>query len=168
MAKFDDVDGRIVAALERDSRLSIRALAEQVNISRANAYKRLQQLAESGTITGFTITVEPTRIGLSTSAYVALSIRQNSWRTIREHLRRIPEVWHMALLAAEFDVLLLVRAADNDALRTLVLERLQEIPGVLSTRTWLIFDDAANTESQEFTGLREATAPRWTGGPPDP
>lgn len=144
MATFDDVDRRIVAALEHDSRMSVRALAEKVNISRANAYKRVQRLTESETITGFTVTVDPRRIGMGTSAYVALSIRQNTWRDIRAHLRRIPEVWHMALVAADFDVLLLVRAADNDALRSLVLERLQEIPGVLSSRTWLIFEDRAN------------------------
>jgi len=42
-------------------------------------------------------------------------------------------------------VILLVRAADNDALRRVVLERLQAIPGVLSTRTSLIFEDIDNT-----------------------
>lgn len=81
---------------------------------------------------------------MGTSACVALSIRQNTRRDIRAHLRRIPEFWHMALVAADFDVLLLVRAADNDALRALVLERLQKIPGVPSSRTWLIFEDRAN------------------------
>ena len=48
MATFDDVDRRIVAALEHDSRLSVRALAEKVNISRANAYARLARLAVTG------------------------------------------------------------------------------------------------------------------------
>lgn len=146
MATLDVVDHRIIAALERDSRLSVRALAEEVNISRANAYKRLQRLTESRTITGFTIGLDPACIGLGTSAYIALSIQQNSWRDIRDHLRRIPEVWHVALVGAEFDVLLLVRAADNDAMRSLVFNRLQEIPGVLSTRTWLIFDDDTNRQ----------------------
>jgi len=149
MATLDDVDRRIVAALERDSRLSIRALANEVNISRANAYNRLQRLTESATITGFTISVDPTHMGLSTSAFVTMSIRQNSWRDIREQLRHIPEIWYMALVGADFDVVLIVRAADNDALRALVLERLQEIPGVISTRTSLIFDDIVNRTGKD-------------------
>jgi len=50
----------------------------------------------------------------------------------------------MALTGGEFDVMLLVRAADNNALRQVVLEQLQALPGVLSTRTILIFEDTAN------------------------
>jgi len=39
-------------------------------------------------------------------------------------------------------VLVLVRAPTNAALRHVVLERLQSLDGVLSTKTWLIFDEA--------------------------
>jgi DNA-binding Lrp family transcriptional regulator len=140
----DEVDRRIVAALRADGRLSVRALAERVNISRAAAHARLQRLTAAGVITGFTATVDPVRVGLGTSAYVTMSVRQHVWRDLRERLRAIPEVAHMALVGGEFDVILLVRAADNDALRRVVLERLQAIPGVLSTRTSLIFEDIAN------------------------
>ncbi len=140
----DDVDRRIVAALQADGRLSVRALAERVNLSRAAAYSRLERLTSSGVITGFTATVDPARLGLDTSAYITMSVRQHAWRDLRERLRAIPEVRHMALVGGEFDVILLVRAADNDALRRVVLERLQAIPGVLSTRTWLVFEDTEN------------------------
>ena len=47
----------------------------------------------------------------------------------------------MALTGGEFDVILLVRTTDNDALRHVVLERLQAIPAVLATRTSLVFED---------------------------
>lgn len=140
----DEIDRRIIAALQADGRLSGRALAERTNISRANAYTRLDRLVERGVITGFTIEVDPAKIGLTTSAYVTLSVRQSSWRDLQQRLRVIPEVRHMALTGGEFDVILLIRAADNDALRRVVLEDLQSIPGVLATRTFLIFDDMAN------------------------
>jgi len=142
---LDDVDRRIIAALRADGRLPVRALAERVNISRAAAYTRLERLTSTGVITGFTATVDPVRVGLGTSAYVTMSVRQHVWRDLRERLRAMPEVRHMALVGGEFDVILLVRAADNDALRRVVLERLQAIPGVLSTRTSLIFEDIDNT-----------------------
>ncbi|GAA3794483.1 MULTISPECIES: Lrp/AsnC family transcriptional regulator [Amycolatopsis] len=144
MDTLDDVDRRIVAELRADGRLSVRALAERVRISRANAYARLERLTTRGVITGFTATVDPVKIGLTTSAYVSLTVRQNGWRDLKERLRTIPEVRHMALTGGEFDVMLLVRAADNDALRRVVLEQLQAIPEVLGTRTFLIFEDSAN------------------------
>ncbi len=138
---LDEIDRQIVEALGRDGRLSIRALAEQVHISRANAYARVERLTSTDTITGFTVTVDPLKLGLATSAYVTLSLRQSSWRTLREQLQAIPEIKHMALVGGDFDAILLVRAADNEGLRRVVLEKLQAIPEVLATRTALIFED---------------------------
>src|SRR5882757_6535315 len=139
---LDEIDRHIVDTLRLDGRLSVRALAERVRISRANAYARLDRLTRSGVITGFTALVDPVRVGLSTS--VTLSVRQNSWRDLKARLGEIPEVRHMALVGGEFDVILLVRAADNAALRRVVLDQLQAVPGVLATRTFLIFEDADN------------------------
>lgn len=138
---LDEIDRQIIVALGRDGRLSIRALADEVHISRANAYARVERLTNTGVITGFTVTVDPLRLGLATSAYVTLSLRQSSWRTLRKQLQAIPEIKHMALVGGDFDAILLVRAADNEGLRRLVLEKLQAIPEVLATRTALIFED---------------------------
>jgi DNA-binding Lrp family transcriptional regulator len=138
---LDELDRQIVEALTQDGRLSIRALADQVHISRANAYARVERLTATGVITGFTTTVDPLKLGLATSAYVTLSLRQSSWRALREQLQTIPEIKHMALVGGDFDAILLVRAADNEGLRRVVLEKLQAIPEVLGTRTALIFED---------------------------
>ena len=138
---LDEVDRQIIEALGRDGRLSIRALADQVHISRANAYARVERLTTTGVITGFTVTVDPLKLGLATSAYVTLSLRQSSWRSLREQLQAIPEIKHMALVGGDFDAILLVRATDNEGLRRVVLEKLQAIPEVLATRTALIFED---------------------------
>ena len=35
----------------------------------------------------------------------------------------------------------LVRAPDNAALRDVVLEQIQGVPGIKATRTWLVFDE---------------------------
>lgn len=139
---LDDIDRRMVAAPVDDGRLSMRALAEQVHISRAGAYSRLDRLTQTGVVTGFTATVDPARAGLQTAAYVALTIAQDAWREISTHLSAVRYVEHIALLAAEFDVLVLVRCPDNTTLRGVVLEEIQAIEGVRSTRTWLVFADA--------------------------
>ncbi|HEX5542707.1 MAG TPA: Lrp/AsnC family transcriptional regulator [Micromonospora sp.] len=138
---IDEVDRRILHALVRDGRLSIRALAERVHVSRTNAYARLERLLRDGVITGFRAQVAPARAGLGTSAYIALKIEQNTWREVSAALARLPYIEHAALLGGDHDVLALVRTPDNAALRDVVLGRVQSIPGVLSTRTWLIFEE---------------------------
>ncbi|MFC4950508.1 Lrp/AsnC family transcriptional regulator [Pseudonocardia sp. GCM10023141] len=141
---LDDIDRRILEELRADGRMSVRLLAERVRVSRANAYARLERLTAGGVITGYTVLTDPAKTGLATSAYVTLSMRQSAWRDVRERLRSIPQVRHMALVGGDFDVILLVRAADNAELRRLVLDELQAVPGVLATRTILIFEDLEN------------------------
>lgn len=137
----DDTDRALIRALRADGRLSVRALAEQVHISRANAYARLERLIEAGVITGFTAEVAPEHLGLGTSAYVSVSIEQNTWKPVAAALRRVPAVERVALVGAEFDALVTVRCRDNHELRDTVLEQIQAIPGVKATRTWLIFEE---------------------------
>jgi DNA-binding Lrp family transcriptional regulator len=141
MAPLDDVDRRIVTALRGDGRLSIRALAAELHISRANAYARVQRLEQSGVITGYTATIDPQRYGYGVSAYVYLKISQRSWKSVRQRVMAVPEVEHGALVAGENDIVLLVRTRDAASLRDLILSRFHEMPDVLSTETSLIFDE---------------------------
>ncbi|MFU8851247.1 Lrp/AsnC family transcriptional regulator [Micromonospora sp. SL1-18] len=142
---LDEVDRRILRELVQDGRLSIRTLAERVHVSRTNAYARVERLIRDGVITGFRARVAPEPAGLGTSAYIALTIEQNTWREVSEELARVRYVEHVALLSGEHDVLALVRAPDNATLRDVVLERVQSIAGVLSTRTWLVFEEFDGT-----------------------
>lgn len=138
---LDDIDRQILSRLLQDGRISVRALAEQVHISRANAYTRIGRLVAEDVITGFTAQLNAQRAGLGTSAYVTLSIEQNAWRDISRALREIPFVEHVALVTGDFDALVLVRAPDNLTLRKVVLENIHAVRGVRSTRTWLVFDE---------------------------
>lgn len=141
VSPLDDTDQRILAALVRDGRMSMRSLAERLHISRANAYARVERLQSSGAIRGYHADVDPAASGLQTSAYVTLNVRQADWRTVREQLRTLPGIVHIALVGGEFDVVLLVRARDNADLRRLVLDEIQGMPGVVTTRTLLVFEE---------------------------
>jgi DNA-binding Lrp family transcriptional regulator len=144
---LDEVDRRILHELVRDGRLSIRTLAERVHVSRTNAYARVERLLRDGVITAFRAQVAPEPAGLGTSAYIALTIEQNTWREVSAELAQIRYIEHAALLSGEHDVLALVRAPDNATLRDVVLDRVQGIAGVLSTRTWLVFEEFDGTQS---------------------
>ncbi|MFI7429914.1 Lrp/AsnC family transcriptional regulator [Micromonospora sp. NPDC049836] len=144
---LDEVDRRILHELVRDGRLSIRTLAERVHVSRTNAYARVERLLRDGVIAGFRALVAPEPAGLGTSAYIALTIEQNTWREVSAELAQVRYIEHVALLSGEHDVLALVRAPDNATLRDVVLDRVQSIAGVLSTRTWLVFEEYDGTQS---------------------
>ncbi|MFJ6548623.1 Lrp/AsnC family transcriptional regulator [Microbacterium sp. NPDC091676] len=141
MAALDETDRAILAELRRDARASMTAIAEVVHISRAGAHARIKRLTDAGVITGYTVRTDPVLLGHHASAYVTLAIEQATWQEVSARLRAIPEIEHMALVGGDFDVLLLVRANDARDLRRIVLEDIQAIPSIRSTRTILIFED---------------------------
>ena len=102
---------------------------------------RVERLRTSGVIRGFRAEIDPVASGLGTSAYVTLNVQQADWRSVREALRALPGIAHIGLVGGEFDVILLVRARDNADLRRLVLDEIQGMPGVVNTRTLLVFEE---------------------------
>jgi DNA-binding Lrp family transcriptional regulator len=140
-APVDATDRRILLELTHSGRASMSDVAQRVHISRANAYARVRRLIDGGVIERFAAHVSPEGVGLGTSAYVSLSILQNSWRDVSEALQRVPGVEHVALCSGDMDVMVLVRTSDNASLRDLVLEEIRSIPGVLTTRTVIVLDE---------------------------
>ena len=149
MAALDDLDRQIVAAMRANGRLSMRALAGDLHISRANAYARVDRLERAGVITGYSATINPQKYGYGLSAYVFLKIAQQSWKQVRNQVLSIPEVDHAALVSGEHDIMLLVRTRDAASLRDVVLTRLQDMPEVNATQTVLIFDEISSRDLEQ-------------------
>lgn len=139
--QIDDVDRAIVDALVDDGRLSLTDLAERVNVSRSTAHTRLQRLGDERVITGFRAVVDPAAVGLNVAALVFVDVEQHDWRRNRDDLMAIDGVEYLAMCAGKFDMMLLVRAASIAALRDVLLQQIQELPGVRSTETVFILDE---------------------------
>ena len=138
---LDAVDRAIVHELVADGRLSVSALADRVNVSRATAYARLERLTAAGVITGFGAVVDPARIGLPITALILVNVRQHSWPEARAELLELPGLEYLAFTSGGFDMVLLVRVPDVVSLRDVVLVRLHGSPHVRSTQTIFVLDE---------------------------
>ncbi|HZD74709.1 MAG TPA: Lrp/AsnC family transcriptional regulator [Actinomycetota bacterium] len=138
---LDDVDKAMLRVLCEDGRISMLELATRLGISRGNAYARFERLRRDGVLAGFTARIDVRRLGLTVAAFVNVRIEQQSWQTIRTQLLAIEEVEYAALTTGGSDFVVLVRAANVETLRDVVLDRLRSVPGVRSTYTTLILDE---------------------------
>jgi DNA-binding Lrp family transcriptional regulator len=143
-APLDAVDETIVAALRRDGRQSIPALAEEVGISRATAYTRFDRLCDSGVITGFTARVDPASVGLDITALVLITIAQADWRDLKAEVTALPHVEWTGMTTGAFDFVVLVRARDLAELRDVVLEGLLSLNGIQNAQTVVVLDEAGD------------------------
>ena len=109
----DALDQQIVACLARNARAPYPAIGAEVGLSAPAVKRRIDRLVEDGTITGFTVTLDPSAMGTGTEAFVELYCRG---RTSPEELRRLA-LGHPAVVAAytvtgAADALFHVRCAD--------------------------------------------------------
>jgi DNA-binding Lrp family transcriptional regulator len=141
---IDSVDRAVLSAVADDGRISLTDLAEKVNVSRSTAHTRLQRLRDEKVITGFTATIDPQALGLGVAALVFIDIEQHDWRGLRAELAAIPGVEYLAMCAGRFDLMLIARAESIPALRDVLLERIQRLPGVRSTESVVILDEVGS------------------------
>ena len=141
---LDAVDQTIVAALRRDGRQSIPALAEAVGISRATAYNRFDRLCDRGVITGFAARIDPAAVGLDVTALVLITVAQSDWRDLKAEVTDLPHVEWLGLTTGSFDFVVLVRARDLAELRDVVLEGLLSLDGIQHAQTIVVLDEAGD------------------------
>jgi DNA-binding Lrp family transcriptional regulator len=140
-AELDQIDLSILRVLIGHGRISFADLAEKVHVSRATVYTRVSRLTHQGVIRGFTVQLDPRRLGLGIAAFVAMKVAFHEWRSVVDQLEKMPEVEHYGMISGEFDLFVLVRAQTIETIRDVVLNRLTELAGVQSTTTYFVFDE---------------------------
>src|ERR1700704_2264498 len=90
---FDELDGRIVAALIDNARATFAEVGAIVGLSAPAVKRRVDRLLASGAITGFSAQVDPSAMGWTTEAYVELFCRgRTSPGGIAAAVSKYPEV----------------------------------------------------------------------------
>jgi Lrp/AsnC family leucine-responsive transcriptional regulator len=119
----DDIDRMILAALEADGRLSMRALGAQIHLSVPSTARRVQRLEESGVITGYGARIDRDRLGPRTHAYVECIMKSTRHAGFRTFLAGEPCVREVHRVAGPACYLLNVETPDAATLEAF-LERL--------------------------------------------
>lgn len=135
---LDPADRRILRALQRDGRLSIVALAEQVGLSATPCQRRVKRLEEEGVIARYAAVLDPARLGLPLQAFVLVALETHAEEVVERFHRALaerPEVLAAYAMSGEMDYLLHVIAADLEAYGEFAMKALLRMPGVKETRS---------------------------------
>ena len=69
---LDEIDWRLIEALERNARTSIADLARMIGLSPQSTSDRVKRLEDLGVIVGFTVRLDPAALGLGVGAYIRI------------------------------------------------------------------------------------------------
>lgn len=109
MTKIDQIDHRILAALQRDGTMSQRDVAEEVGLSQNACWRRIRRLQEAGILTGQRAIIDQEKVGLSLTVFVMVKTRHHSrdWSDkFRRHVESIPQVIEFHRIGGDWDYFL--------------------------------------------------------------
>ena len=141
----DEMDAKIISALGADGRRSYAEVGAEVGLSTAAVHERVKKMLDKGVIRRFSSSVDPERVGLNFTAFVA--IRNDGGihcRDVAPRLRAMPQVEELHSVAGEYDFLAKIRTTHARALEA-VIYQIKAIEGVARTTSTVVL----NTEFED-------------------
>lgn len=110
-----DIDAKgwkMLTALQRDGRMSLKALADEAGLSMPATSERLKRLEEAGVIAGYRALVAPEAVGYGVMAMIGLTVAQPDKGRLLALLKTMPEVLECLHVTGQDSFMLRVVATD--------------------------------------------------------
>jgi DNA-binding Lrp family transcriptional regulator len=144
---MDELDSKLLAALQADGRRANRDLAGELNVAPSTSLERIRGLRSRGVLTGFHATVDLTRIGRPVQAMISVRLRPQSRKVMhgfRDFVAALPETLNVYITTGFEDTLVHVAVQTPQALQDFVLDKLTKRPEVADVRTAVVFEHVRN------------------------
>jgi len=148
MRKIDDMDRKILRALQADGSLNAGDIAEKVGLSQSPCWRRISRLEEQGVILGRSVLLDHKKLGFKMVVFVRIRLSKHGRKSLDEFARAaaaLPEVQVVQLLLGEIDYRLRVIVRDLDDYNRLLRDHLINLPGVQEIQSSVLLDEAKNT-----------------------
>ncbi|MBT0670066.1 Lrp/AsnC family transcriptional regulator [Novosphingobium profundi] len=147
--KLDSFDRRILEHLQDEGDLGPSELSGRVHLSPSQCSRRLQRLKDDGYIRKTAAILEPQRLNLGISAFIAIRLRSQSVeaeRAFHAKVMALDEILSCDYTTGEFDFILKVHTRDLESFSELLSTRLRD-DVVENVRSFII-----------MKGLKQTTA----------
>lgn len=130
---IDSTDRKILAALQRDSTVSLDQISEAVGLTSTGCWRRIKRLEEAGIIDRRVTILNPARLGLSLLGYVMIRTRDHSEAWLEQFagiVLELPAVVEFHRTTGGVDYLLKIVARDLPAYNQ-IYRRISQLPDIV-------------------------------------
>ena len=140
---LDDIDKRLLAALQKNAHLTAQELGEKLHLSPSQAGRRRQRLETEGYIQGYTARPNPERLGLTVQGFVQVHLGTHGPEHSASFARLLatrPEIVSAWTMTGDADYLLRVYCADLPSLNRLIHDVLLPHGAVAKVHSQIVMD----------------------------
>ncbi len=145
-AKIDDIDYKIIQVLCEDARTSLRKISERIGVSLGAVSNRVKKLEQSGVIQGYSVLLNPEKIGWELNVVIGLRIQKGRLIEIQEKIAKDNRIYGAYDVTGDFDSMILARAKDREDLDKLS-KNVLSIEGVERSVTHLVLNTVKEVPS---------------------
>ncbi|UUZ82003.1 Lrp/AsnC family transcriptional regulator [Paenibacillus sp. P26] len=128
----DEIDRRLIALLNANSRASYTELASAVGLSRVAVQNRIQALVESGVIERFACIVNPEKLGITVSAFFNVEVEPKHLMAVADRLAEEPEVTSLYHMSGPSKLHMHGLFASNQEMEAFLQNKLYNLEGITS------------------------------------
>jgi Lrp/AsnC family transcriptional regulator for asnA, asnC and gidA len=134
---LDEIDRAIISHLQYDGRLPFTEIADALEVTEGTVRRRVNRLVDEGLMQVVAV-VEPQHLGFNEAGMIGISVQPDRIDDVALEISQLPEVTYLFQAAGEFDLFAEVYCRDRESFVAFLNNKLQKIPGVDRTRSFLI------------------------------
>ncbi|HIE18365.1 TPA: Lrp/AsnC family transcriptional regulator [Candidatus Bathyarchaeota archaeon] len=136
---MDEIDLQIISLLQEDSRLSFNKIASKLGISVGTAYNRVKSLEDRGILKGYTVIVDPVKMGYNLTAVILIQAEGKHLLDVEKKVAKMSDVISVYDITGDFDIAVIARFKDRADLNAFI-KALLGMPYVKRTVTNVVLN----------------------------
>ncbi len=144
MSEPDRIDIKILDLLQRQGRMSVTEVGEQVGLSTSPCSERIKRLERQGLITGYHARVDAARLGKPLLVFIEITLSQKSpqiFEAVKRELGQMPDILECHLISGSFDYLVKARLRAMGDYRELLGTILDKIPVPAQSNSYVVMEE---------------------------
>ncbi len=144
---YENLDRKLVNALLKDGRASLRSLGEELDVSVTTVSNHISDLEEQGIIRGYAPIVDYGKLGYDVTAVIQLKVEGSALPDITERLQSHKHMVSVYEVTGDHDIFAIGKFTDTDHMNDQIKELLTD-PDIKQSNTSVVLNTV--TENEQF------------------
>ncbi len=148
LIELDEKDLQILKLVQDNAKLTVRDIAEKVNLSATPTHERLKRLEKNGVIRQYAAILDNRMLNKGIMVICNISLRDHDKKAAQgfiESVKNFPEVLECYNISGEFDFMLKIIAESMESYHDFFVNKLSEVKGIGQTKSSFVMDVIKDT-----------------------
>ncbi len=148
---MDTIDRTILTLLQKDGKITIKEIAERLNLTTTPIFERVKKLEREGIIKSYKAIIDRKKVGLQLMIFcnVTLNLHQTDYlKKFEKDIHQFPEVVECYHVAGMFDYLIKIYAEDMESYQYFLSNKLASLENISKVQSSFVM-----TEVKDFSFL---------------